>query len=283
MRRLVAAALLCAGAALPLRAQDTSSVRGVRLGITYSPGVRPSLVVLPATGLDSVRAILTRDLDYSDRFEVVVLPPGEVSRTGKGNTINYKLYRTLGAQYGVEVVPAAVGATVRLHDLDAGAVRVEQAIALSDPGSADFRMQVHQLSDQIVRWITGVAGIAASRLLYVADGRVWRVDSDGYDPSVVTGGAGQALSPAWEPGGRRFAYTRFEDGRGSIVLQDLRGGNSSTVAGTSRDLNITPSFSPDGHAIAWARVSEDGTDLFKEDLTAGGGGRSALDRRTLRG
>ncbi len=271
MRRLLATALLCVGAALPVHAQDTSGVRGVRLGITYSPGVRPSLVVLPASGLDSVRAILSRDLDYSDRFEVVVLPPGEVSRVGKGNAINYKLYRTLGAQYGVEVVPAPVGVTVRLHDLDAGAVRVEQAVALSAVGSPDFRMQVHQLADQVVRWITGVPGIAASRLLYVVEGRVWRVDSDGYDPGIVTGGAGQALSPAWEPGGRRFAYTRFEDGRGSIVLQDILGGGSSVLPGTTRELNITPAFSPDGHWLAWARVGEDGTDIYKENVAPGGG------------
>ena len=56
--------------ALPfaLSAQDT-----VRVGITYRPGVRPGLVVLPAPGLDSVRAIVARDLDYSDRFEVIAL------------------------------------------------------------------------------------------------------------------------------------------------------------------------------------------------------------------
>jgi len=45
------------GGIVPLSAQDT-----VRVGITYQPGVRPGLVVLPAPGLDSVRAIVGRDL-----------------------------------------------------------------------------------------------------------------------------------------------------------------------------------------------------------------------------
>src|SRR2546422_6452800 len=54
-----------------LSAQDTSAIdRGVRIGIVYRPGVRPGVVVLPgrAQALDSIRAIIARDLDYSDRF-----------------------------------------------------------------------------------------------------------------------------------------------------------------------------------------------------------------------
>src|SRR5439155_2603307 len=63
-----------------LSAQDTSAIdRGVRVGIIYRPGVRPGLVVLPAKNpiLDSVRTIIARDLDYSDRFELITFPGGD--------------------------------------------------------------------------------------------------------------------------------------------------------------------------------------------------------------
>src|SRR5205807_9498251 len=87
-----------------LRAQDTSAVdRGVRIGILYRPGVRPGIVVLTgrARALDSVRAIMARDIDYSDRFELITLPgsdsirlaapspalgPRPAAGTGTGNT-----------------------------------------------------------------------------------------------------------------------------------------------------------------------------------------------------
>src|SRR6266511_4331509 len=81
-----------------LSAQDTYAIdRGVRIGIVYRPGVRPGLVMLPrkGMGLDSVRAIVARDLDYSDRFEVITLPggdsirlatPGSSGRTTAGST-----------------------------------------------------------------------------------------------------------------------------------------------------------------------------------------------------
>src|SRR5207248_3895437 len=66
-----------------LRAQDTSAVdRGVRIGILYRPGVRPGIVVLTgrAPALDSVRAIMARDIDYSDRFELITLPGSDSIR-----------------------------------------------------------------------------------------------------------------------------------------------------------------------------------------------------------
>src|SRR3989449_6163382 len=69
----VSAALLTAGPPDRLTAQDTSAIhRGVRIGIVYRPGGPPGMVVLPvhAPALDSVRAIMTRELDYSDRFEL---------------------------------------------------------------------------------------------------------------------------------------------------------------------------------------------------------------------
>jgi hypothetical protein len=49
----------------PLSAQDTT--RAVLRLLYDNPRTRPALVVLPAPGLDSVRAIVERDLDYSDR------------------------------------------------------------------------------------------------------------------------------------------------------------------------------------------------------------------------
>jgi TolB protein len=230
------------------------------------------LIILPSVGLDSVRAILGRDLDYSDRFEVVSLPPAEVSRAGSGGrsgAINYALYRTLGAAYGLEVAPAAGGVTLRLHDLAAGAVRREQQATLPPVESPGFRMEVHRLSDEVVRWITGLPGIAATQFVYLVDKRAFRIDSDGYNEVSVTGSGEQALSPTWSPDGSRVAYTRFHEGSGSIVIEDLRSGSQTTVPGTTRDLNITPMFSPDGQWIAFARVGEDGTDIFKANLASG--------------
>ena len=271
--KVLALGALLAAIAVPLEAQDTL---GVRLGITYTAGTRPGLVILPSAGLDSVRAIIARDLDYSDRFEVVTLPAAEVARgTSRSGAINYGLYRTLGAAYGLEVLSTAGGIQLRLHDLQAGAVRKEQPATLPSADAANFRMEVHKLSDEVVRWITGLPGVAATQFVFLVDKQAYRIDSDGYNLSPVTGAGEQALSPTWSPDGGKLAYTRFNEGMGTIVVQD-RGGGKVTVPGTTRDLNITPAFSPDGQWLAYARVGEDGTDIFKVNL----GGSGSAQRLT---
>src|SRR2546426_5480315 len=80
---VLAVSLLSVYPSIRLSAQDTSAIdRGVRIGIIYRPGVRPGLVVLPgpAPALDSARVIIARDLDYSDRFELITLPGGDSIR-----------------------------------------------------------------------------------------------------------------------------------------------------------------------------------------------------------
>lgn len=267
MRRLLCVTALAVLAVSPFRrlaAQD-STPEAVRVGINYTPGVRPGLVILPGNGIDSIRAIIARDLDFSDRFELVPVPAGQGAPRGP-RTVNYQLWKNLGAEYALELVPDPVGAIVRLHDLGGAQVRQERKFTLPAVTAPEFRMAVHRASDEVVRWITGQPGSAASRLLYVEGTRIWVVDADGAARYPLTGAGERALSPAWAPDGRRFAFTMLGEGRGPVMIQDLVTGSRSTAPGAGTDLNITPTFSPDGNSIIWARSNEEGTDLYTADV-----------------
>src|SRR6185369_2004014 len=118
------------GFAGPLAAQDTTRVdQGVRIGVDYTPGTRPGLVVIPGVGLDSVRAIVRRDLDYTDRFEMVTVadvPPASSTARGAADpppTVNYQLYKSLGAQFAVDLTETSGGISARLHDLNQARVQ----------------------------------------------------------------------------------------------------------------------------------------------------------------
>jgi TolB protein len=268
-RSLLALMLLTLPGALA--AQDTlRPPEGVRVGIDYRPGVRPSLIVLPGRGLDSVRTMLARDLDFSDRFEVISLTPGD-SGAWAGNSggpaVNYALFRTLGAEYAVEVEQDGARTRIRLYDIAAGLIRREESFVLPAPFDTGFRLAVHRAADEVVRWVTGTPGAAASQLAFVVERRLYRVDSDGAGVAILSPPGEQVLSPVWSPEGRRMAYTRFGAGTGAVVIQDLVTGQRVTVTGTSSALNITPVFSPDGRLLTYARSSEEGTDLFSVDIT----------------
>jgi TolB protein len=261
-------------AGVPLAAQDTTRVEeGVRVGVDYRPGVRPGLVVVPGMGLDSVRAIVTRDLDYTDRFEMVTLadptsvsPSSGGSSAEEGGGVNYQLYKSLGAEFAVEIADAGGRVAVRLHDLNAGRIRNQQTLTLPATTAADFRLEVHRLADEIARWASGMAGAAASRLLLVSGGRVYRTDSDGEGLTPLTPAGQTALSPVWSPDGQRVAYTQLGEGRGGVMVQTLSSAAAFLVPGSQTALNITPAFAPDGRMLAFAHSDERGTDIYTANV-----------------
>jgi len=275
-----------------LSAQDTSTIdRGVRIGIIYRPGVRPGLVMLPRTGmgLDSVRAIVARDLDYSDRFEVITLPGGDSIRLatsstaprgtrtrrsgsgtaatggaqgGTGGTLNYPLYQALGADFALDITAAGDTTVATLHDIAAAGIRRTVRVRLPRPGDADFRQALHRLADQALQAALGTPGIAATRVLFVKDGKVYQIDQDGADQKLVSSTDRQAMSPAWGADGRHFAYMEFQAGKGWLYLQEMATGKRTAVSTTGSALDFTPAFSPDGQTLAFSRATEEGTDLY---------------------
>src|SRR6187455_992646 len=62
------------------RGQDTTTT-GVRLGLTYTAGTKPGVIVLPVRDddNDSLRVLVQRDLDYSDRMTVIDLDNSTLS------------------------------------------------------------------------------------------------------------------------------------------------------------------------------------------------------------
>lgn len=252
------------------QAQDTTS-RGVRIGLTYQAGVKPGVMVLPATWLngDSIRAIVQRDLDYGDRITVIPATDslGSLTRT----PINYPLFARLGAAALVQLAPTTSGVRVTVHDVARARVLEQTDFALPlSPVAPEWRMAVHRASDEIERWITGVRGIAATRIAYVRDRQIRVVDSDGANDRVlVTAG----LSPAWHPNGRTIAYSVMTDSGTRLAVRDLSTNTTRWVTAVPFSLAITPAFSRDGSLIAYGFGQEQGTDIHVAPALGAGASR----------
>ncbi|HXV85625.1 MAG TPA: hypothetical protein VD793_02945 [Gemmatimonadales bacterium] len=291
---------LTAAAPLTLSGQDTvrQVEQGVRIGITYTPGLRPGMLVLGSERtpfLDSLRTIIQRDLDYSDRFEMITLPgqeslmvalappapaprdpPAGVSG-GAASFVNYGLYEALGADYAVSVRAAPdTPAVITVFDVRGRVDRRTLVLWANDFRHPETRLTIHRVSDEVVRATAGTPGIAATRLLLIQGKRVYRVDTDGADAVAVSPATDTALSPAWSLDGRRAVYMQFVGGNGRLYLHDIASGRRDLVGPTASGLYYTPAFSPDGRSLAFSFANEEGSHLYTYNIVE----RCCLQRLT---
>ncbi len=249
------------------RAQDTTMVR---ISGQYNAGIKPGVLVLPVNGAngDSVRAILQRDLDYSDRINVILTEatPMDTASDGSRGQFNFPLYARLGAMLVVHATTTGTGLHVAVHSVREQKVeRVRDFALTAAPLSPDWRAQVHAISDAVELWATGERGIAATRILYTSGGRVYQIDSDGANPTPITeGGRGVALYPSWHPRATHIAYVVMTDDGTRVVIREMGGaGNASrTLRASAGSVNTSPAFSPDGETLLYAHGLDNGTDLY---------------------
>src|SRR5256885_1740760 len=257
-------------AATALRAQDTTNT-GVRLGLTYQSGTKPGVIVLPVRDddNDSLRVIVQRDLDYSDRMTVVDLDRGTLDGLvpEPGEKLNFELFAKFGAALVVRMTPTTQGLHVAAYDVARGQL-LQSEHFLFDRRDRDWRFSVHGVSDQIEQWVFGKRGIAQTRVAYANNGELKIVDSDGAETRAITTGRG-ALSPAWSPGGESVVFTVLGNTGTQVHELDVRTGKTRRVSQIRAGLNITPVYQPGGNAILYAQGTGNGTALVLATLDSG--------------
>lgn len=283
---LLIALACCLAIPVAARSQDSSRTKaprqGVRIGLNYGPGSRPGVIVLPIerTGGDSIGTIIGRDLDYSDRMDVIVLDSASLKGLAPAarGKLNFPLMAKFGASVLIRGLPTAAGVQVTAYDVGARK-RIGTAHFALPRGARDgsWRFAVHGVSDEIERWLLGVRGIAQSRIAFVHNGAIKLVDSDGAMTRTIRAGSG-SLSPSWSFDGTRLVYCVLGNSGTQIFEADLRSGAIARVSSVRPGLNITPVFTADGNAIVYSRGEGEGSNLVLVDragnsqrLTGGNG------------
>ena len=274
-RACVALAAFLVVTPVALRAQDTTT-RGVRIGLSYDPSGKPGVVVLPVSGAagDSIAAIVSRDLDFGDRVNVITLDAPSAGAAVRASIPNWALLAKLGAAAAVQVTPTASGLHVAIYNVatkQTARIRDYPAPPMHDTRA--WRAAVHAMSDDIELALTGVRGIAGTRVMFERGRRLWQVDSDGEQLTALTT-AETPGSSEWSPDGRSIVYNTYAPSQ--IVVQAINGRPRVVASGSG--VYISPVFSPDGSSVVYAHGVDDGVDIYSVPVSGGTSRRISVGR-----
>ena len=126
--------------------------------------------------------------------------------------------------------------------------------AESSQTARDARWQAHRLSDEIVKRVKNVDGMAATRIAFVGKehgrgGGIFLCDSDGANAVQLTKEKISPLSPYFDPSGHFIFYTSFDRGYPCVFRVPATGGQRAAYA-SFVGLNPGGAVSPDGRYIA---------------------------------
>ena len=133
-----------------------------------------------------------------------------------------------------------------------------------------IRQLAHYTSDGIYESVTGIKGIAATRLLYVneikdsqliSSYKLMLADSDGANEKILLSSSEPIISPSWSPDGKRAAYVSFETGIAKVFIQEIASGRREAVL--SQDTQISsPSWSPDGKYLSVTLYQDGNAEIY---------------------
>ena len=200
--------------------------------------------------------------------------------TGQGVTMSEATSYDGAKQQAAGAYAVAVGS---VNSLSGGQVEVryrlydlrksQQVSYLSLVSPAEkVRYTAHRIADDIYQKLTGIRGIAGTRLAYVAKaGKEYRLevsDADGGGRQVALRSNEPIISPSWSPDGSKVAYVSFEAKKPVVYIQDLRTGARHVVANYKGN-NSAPSWFPDGSRIAVALSKNGYTQVYTVSASGG--------------
>ncbi len=224
-----------------------------------------------------ISAVVASDLARTGRFKPV--PESDMlQKPTNAADIDFQDWRMIDTEVVVigQILQQAGGKNLiefRVFDVFRG----EQLLGYQvTSDAAGMRRAAHRISDLIFEKLTGIRGVAATQIVYVAvigdrlkpTYKLIVADADGENARVMLESRQPILSPGWSPDGRKLAYVSFENGQSQVFVQELRTGARRRVSARV-GVNSAPAWSPDGQRLALTLSKGDGNlDIYILELNS---------------
>ncbi|MBI4558384.1 MAG: Tol-Pal system beta propeller repeat protein TolB [Candidatus Hydrogenedentes bacterium] len=229
--------------------------------------------------------VVTYDLEFTGSVTILPresYPKGFTGFTSDATHVDFEAWKKTGIEQLVYAYVTTqsnrVSAECRLFDVLSGNQVVGKKFEAEQKW---LRLVAHQFSDEIVRYLTGVPGIATSQICFSAgpSGKkeVYMADYDGANLTQVTKHNSISIMPCLSPDGGRIAYLSYKDRYPFLYILNLASGASQPLS-KKVGLNCAPTWAPDGNTLAIVLSKDANVEVYRVNADGSGAQRLTNDR-----
>ena len=222
------------------------------------------------TKIYEVSNILKNDLNRTGEFRILDNKQLLSIPTNEDN-LNYSDFKLLGIDYIVmgsleEEDTSNISAVYKIFS-----VQKESQLRTSTVYGVPNKLKqlAHYISDGIYEEITGLKGVASTRLLYVTEefsGGISQfklnvADADGSNEQILLRSNEPIISPSWSPDSKKVAYVSFETGMAKVFIQNIATGKREIVLENKFQIS-SPSWSPNGKFMSLTLYQDGNAEIY---------------------
>ena len=246
------------------------------------------LVLEITKGSDNPYSLALLNFDGSETkvYEVSNIVKNDLNRTGEfrildnkqllsiptnEDNLNYSDFKLLGIDYIVmgsleEEDTSNISAVYKIFS-----VQKESQLRTSTVYGVPNKLKqlAHYISDGIYEEITGLKGVASTRLLYVTEefsGGISQfklnvADADGSNEQILLRSNEPIISPSWSPDSKKVAYVSFETGMAKVFIQNIATGKREIILENKFQIS-SPSWSPNGKFMSLTLYQDGNAEIY---------------------